>query len=176
MIAQLNQREKVLATVIGAVLAIVANIFLIQFFLSNRADLGKQLTETRTRIETLRKRETERELWWQRDAWLHEKMPVLGDPDVANKALRESLMDVAKKYTVTLNAPAPGIPTTQPSHISLSVRIEANAPWPAMFDFLHDLQGPEKFVAIENCELKVNREDKTQLRASLTVAQWFAPK
>ena len=45
-----------------------------------------------------------------------------------------------------------------------------------MFDFLHDLQAPEKFVAIENCELKVNREDKTQLRASLTVAQWFAPK
>jgi hypothetical protein len=176
MIAQLNQREKILAGAIGAVLAIAVNIFLIQFFLSNRTKYGKQLTDTRARIETLRKRETERELWSQREAWLNEKMPAIGDPDVANKALRESLMDIARKYIVTLNAPAPGIPTTQPSHISLSVRIEASAPWPAMFDFLHDLQGPEKFVAIENCELKVNRENKTQLRGSLTVAQWFASK
>jgi hypothetical protein len=103
-------------------------------------------------------------------------MPVLGDPDVANKTLRESLLDVAKKHTVTLEAPAPGIPTTQASHIALSVKFEARAPWQAMFDFLFDLQGPEKFIAIENCDLKVNREDKTQLRATLVVAQWFAPK
>jgi hypothetical protein len=45
-----------------------------------------------------------------------------------------------------------------------------------MFDFLHELQGPEKFIAIESCEIKVNKEDKTQLRATLTIARWYAPK
>ena len=176
MIAKLNPREQIVVGIIGAALAVFVNIFLIRFFLSNKADLNEQLTGTRKKIELLQKRESERELWSRRDAWLSEKMPVLGDPDVANKALRESILGTAKTHTVTLEAPAPGIPTTQPSHISLSVRLEAKAPWQAMFEFLHDLQGPEKFVAIENCELKVNREDKTQLRAGLTVAQWFAPK
>jgi len=148
MIAQLNPREKILAGTIGVALAILVNVFLIRFFLGEHAKLRVQLMETRAKIETLRQRETERELWAQRDAWLNEKMPVLSDPEVANKALRDSLLDVAKKFTVTLKAPAPGIPTTQPSHISLSVRIEASAPWPAMFEFLHQLQSPEKFVAI----------------------------
>lgn len=176
MIAKLNPREKIMLGVIATVLAVFVNIFLIRFFLSNRTELKEQLTATKSKIELLQKRESERELWSRRDAWLSEKMPRLGDPDVANKTLRESIKNTAQTHTVTLDAPAPGIPTTQPSHISLSLRLEAKAPWQAMFEFLDELQGPEKFVAIENCELKVNREDKTQLRATLTVAQWFAPK
>src|SRR5882762_4044711 len=136
MIAKLNQRERIMVCVIGAALAVFVNVFLIRFFLSNKAELSEQLAGTRKKIEMLRKRESERELWSRRDAWLSEKMPVLGDPDVANKALRESILGIAKKHTVTLEAPAPGIPTTQPSHISLSVRIEAKAPWQSMFEFL----------------------------------------
>jgi len=45
-----------------------------------------------------------------------------------------------------------------------------------VFNFLLELQGPEKFTAIEGCEIKVNREDKTQLRATLTIVRWYAPK
>ena len=176
MIAKLNPREKFMIGIIAAALVVFVNIFLIRFFLSNRAGLREQLTATQSKIEMLRKREKERELWSKRDAWLSENMPALGDADVANKALRETILGVAKANTVTLEAPAPGIPVTHPNHVSLSVRLEAKAPWQSMFEFLYDLQAPGKFIAIENCELKVNREDKTQLRASLNVAQWFAPK
>jgi hypothetical protein len=124
----------------------------------------------------LKKRETERELWARRDAWLTQKLPELGDPDVANKILRESVLEIAKRNNVILEAPSPGVPTNQPGHISLAIRFEAKAPWEAMFNFLAELQGVEQFTAIEQCELKVNREDKTQLRASLTIARWFALK
>jgi len=108
--------------------------------------------------------------------WLNKNLPVLGDPDVASKALRESILEIAKKHTVTLEAPSPGTPEKKEGHISLGVKFDAKAPWGAMFNFLYELQGPEKFIAIENCEIKVNREDKTQLRATLTIARWYAPK
>jgi lipid A disaccharide synthetase len=176
MITRLNPREKIMLGIIGAALAVLLSMVLLRFFLGKNAELNAQLAATRSKVEILRKRESERELWEKRDQWLNTKMPRLGDADVANKALRESILAIAKTHTVTLEAPAPGVPATQPSHISLSVRLEAKSPWQAMFNFLYDLQGPEKFVAIESCELKMNREDKTQLRASLSVAQWFATK
>jgi hypothetical protein len=176
MIARLNQREKTLFIATLTVIAVVVNIFLIKFFITNQATLRTQLGSTRAKVETLKQRESERDLWAKRDALLTNKMPSLGDPDVANKALRETILDTAKKYTVTLDAPAPGLPTTRENYISLSVKLDAKAPWQAIFDFLRDLQSPDKFIVIESCELKVNRDDKTQLRASLTVAQWFAPK
>lgn len=176
MIATMNKREKFLLTLTALVVGVLVNFYLIKFFLSNRADLSRQLMVTQSKIDTLKKRESERELWMRREAWLNEKLPVLGDPDVASKELRESILELAKKHTVTLESPAPSNPVTQPGHIALSVKVDAKAPWGAMFGFLFELQGPDKFIALENCEIKVNREDKTQLRASLTIARWYAPK
>lgn len=176
MIARMTQREKVLLAATVGVLAVLLSFFLIKFFLTNRSNLQVQLASTRAKIEMLKRRESERELWAKRDALLNQKLPVLGDPDVANKALREIIVEAAKKHTVTIEAPTPGLPLNRENYSSLPVKVEAKAPWQAVFDFLRELQAPEKFIAIESCELKVNRDDKTQLRASLTVAQWFAPK
>jgi hypothetical protein len=174
--ANMNRREKILAIITASVVGVLVNFYLIQFFLSANTDLNRQITATQAKIGTLKKRETERELWSRRDAWLNEKLPVLGDPDVASKALRESLLEIAKKHTVTLEAPSPGVPVNQPGHISLGVKFDAKAPSEALLNFLFEIQDPVKFTAIENCEIKVNREDKTQLRASLTIARWYAPK
>jgi hypothetical protein len=176
LLAAMNKRERFLLAVTAAVIGVLVNFYLVKFFFSGRADLTRQLALTQMKIETFKKRETERELWSKRDAWLDQKLPVLGDPDVASKALRESVLEIAKKHTVTLEAPSPGTPVKQPDHISLGVKFDAKAPWAAMFNFLHELQGPAKFIAIEQCDIKVNRDDKTQLRATLTIARWYAPK
>jgi hypothetical protein len=175
-VSNMNKREKFLLILTAVVIGVLVNFYLVKFFLANRAELTRQLALTQMKIDTLKKRETERELWAKRDAWLNEKLPVLGDPDVASKALRESVLEIAKKHTVTLEAPSPGTPVTQPGHIALGVKFDAKASWDAMLDFLYDLQGPDQFTAIEGCEIKVNPADKTQLRATLTVARWYAPK
>lgn len=176
MLATMNKREKFLVTLTAVVIGVLVNFYLIKFLLSTRADLTRQYAVTQGKTNTLKKRETERELWAKREAWLDVKLPVLGDSDVASKALRESVLEIAKKNGVILEAPAPGTPVNLPGHTSLGVKFDVKAPWEAMFNFLYELQGPEKFIAIENCDLKVNREDKTQLRATLTIARWYAPK
>src|SRR6185436_1434175 len=90
MIATMNKREKFLLTLTVVVVGVLVNFYLIKFFLSKRSDLGRQLAVTQAKIDTLKKRESERELWSRRDAWLNEKLPVLGDDDVASKEFRES--------------------------------------------------------------------------------------
>ena len=167
MIDRMKPREKVLLAVAAAAIGVVLNVFLIKTFVANRTAFHNQLSAAKSKIELLRKRESERELWSKRDAWLTQKLPKLGDADVANKTLRESVLEIAKKHTVLLEAPAPGVPVPQANHISLSIRLEAKGTWQDVFEFLLELQGPEKFIAFEACELKVNREDKTQFRASL---------
>ncbi|MEO6742334.1 MAG: hypothetical protein ABIP20_18980 [Chthoniobacteraceae bacterium] len=176
LVANMNKREKALLTITAIVVGVLVNFYLIKFFIANRADLTRQLAMAQMKIDTFKKRETERDLWARRDALLNQKLPVLGDPDEASKALRESVLEVAKKDTVTLESPSPGIPVNQPGHTSLSVKFEAKGTWDAMFNFLCELQGPEKFVAIEIPDFKVNPSDKTQLRATLMISRWYAPK
>ncbi len=176
LIANMNKREKFLLMVTCAVFGVLINFYLIKFFLSSRADLTRQLAVNQAKIDTFKKRETERDLWSRRDAWINQRLTVLGDSDEASKTLRESVLEIAKKNTVTLEAPQPGTPVNAPGHISLGVKFEAKGTWDAMFNFLYDLQNPERFVAIEACEIKVNPSDKTQLRATLMIARWYAPK
>lgn len=176
MLATMNPREKKLLIIVGVMMGVLLTHFLVKFLLGQRADYARQIAATQSKIDLLKKRETERDLWARRDAWLTEKLAPIGDPDVASKALRESILETAKKHNVIIEAPAPGVPSNQPGRTSLTLRFDAKGEWAGMFNFLIDLQGVEKFVAIENCELKVNREDKTQIRASMTVARWFAPR
>lgn len=178
LVTNMNRRERFLLFLTAAVMALLVNFYFIKFFLSSRIDLTRLLTVTQSKVDTLKKRETEREKWAKRDALITEKMPVLSDPDVASKALRESILETAKNHSVTVEAVSPGTPIQQPGHTSLGVKFDAKATWESMFDFLYELQAPErfKFIAVENCDIKVNREDKTQLRATLTVARWYAPR
>lgn len=175
-LANMSRRERVLFAVTAAVMAVLVNFYLVKFFITSRADLTKKLEAARSRVDMLKKREAERELWSQRDAWLNGKMPVLGDPEVASKELREFVLEIAKRHTVTIEAPAPGVPVKAAGHISLGVKVTASGSWEAMFNFLEDLQGPEQFIAVEDCDIKVNPEDRTQLRAGINVARWYSPK
>ena len=176
MIDKMNRRERLMLGAVVSLLVVVASIFMVNAFIANRAEFRDRLSATKAKIDLLKKRESERDLWAKRDAWLTQNLPKLGDADVANKALRESVLNIARQHSVILEAPAPGIPSQQPNRTSLSIRLEAKGTWADMFEFLRELQGPDRFIAFEGCELKVNREDKTLFSASLNVAQWFAPK
>ena len=176
LITNMNKRERFLLMVTCLVFGVLINFYLIKLFLSNRADLTRQLAVTQAKIDTFKKRETERDLWSRREAWMNQRLTVLGDSDEASKALRESVLEIAKKNTVTLEAPQPGTPVNAPGHISLGVKFETKGAWAAIFNFLYDLQGPEKFTAIESCEIKVHPTDIYNLRATLMIARWYAPK
>ena len=174
MISQLSQREKLLAGLVGFALFALLNVFLVKFFLTNHNDLKTSLGKAQSQLNGFKQLEGERTMWAERDGWLTSGLAPLGDPDVANKHLRESLLELAKKHIVALEAPAPGIPNAQPAYTSLSVRLDAKATWKQMFNFLYELQSPGQFIVVEALDMKVDPIDKTNLRANLTIAKWFA--
>ena len=176
MIAQMSQREKVLAGVVGACLFLLLNVFLFKIFLGNHALLRTTLAKAQSQLAGFQQQESERTKWAQREVWLDANLPVLGDADVANKQIREALLELGKKHTVTIESPTPGVPANQPYYTTLGVRIECKAAWTQMGNFLYDLETPGQFLVIEALEMKVDPADKTQLRATMTVAKWFAPK
>ena len=176
MIAKMSQREKVLASGVGAALFLLLNIFLFKIFLGNHALLLTSLAKAKVQMAGFQQQESERTKWAQREVWLDANLPALGDADIANKQIREALLDLGKKHTVTIESPAPGVPNSQPYYTSLGVRIECKAAWTQIGNFLYDLQTPGQFLVIESLEMKVDPTDKTQLRATMTVAKWFAPK
>ncbi len=176
MIAQMSQREKVLAGVVGASLFLLLNVFLFKIFLGNHALLRSTLAKAQAQMAGFQQQESERTKWGQREVWLDANLPALGDADVANKQIREALLDLGKKNTVIIESPTPGVPANQPYYTTLGVRIECKAAWTQMGNFLYDLETPGQFLVIEALEMKVDPTDKTQLRATMTVAKWFAPK
>ncbi len=174
MIGQLSPREKVLGGLVGFALFALLNIFLVKFFLANHGELKTSLGKAQGQLATFKQLESDRALWAERDAWLSSGLSPMGDADVANKHLREALLELAKKHIVTLESPAPGIPNAQPAYTSLSVRLEGKATWKQMFSFLYELQSPGQFLVVEALDMKVDPVDKTNLRANFTIAKWFA--
>ncbi len=169
---QMSQREKVLSWIVGGVIFFVINIVAVKFLMNNYQTLAGARVKVEGDLRGLQMKESQRELWEQRDKWLTESLQPMGDSDVANRTLIDAVKNTAKKYTVTLESPQPGVPMKQPYFTTLGTRLEAKGAWTQMYDFLQELQAPDQFISLEG-DIKVDPADKTQLRATLTIAKWF---
>ena len=176
MLAQMSSRERTLALLVGGVLALLVNLVLFKFFLGKKTEFQVSIAKTEAKIADLKQRETQRALWAERDAWLTSSLPTLGDPMVANRELGEVVKEIAKKHTVTIETPNPGVPSRQKDYVALGIRVSAKAAWQPMLDFLRELQAPGQFIVFDPLDMKVDATDKTQLRAEVTVTKWFAPQ
>jgi hypothetical protein len=58
----------------------------------------------------------------------------------------------------------------------VAIDIETKSPWSPLIAFLHELQTPGQFVALENANLKIDATDPTQLRGRFKIARWYAPQ
>lgn len=176
MLAQMSSRERTLALIVGGVLVLLINVVLIRFFLQKRAEFQAGIAATQSKIDRLKQQESQRALWSERDAWLTQSLPVLGDPQVANREMAEAVKEVARKHTITFESPNYGVPNRQKEYTALGIRVSLKAPWQPMMDFLRELQAPGQFLVFDPLDLKVDPTDKTQLRAEVTVTKWFAPQ
>ncbi len=172
---QMSQREKLLAWLVGGAVFFVLNIVAIKFLMKNYQTLTVDRETVEGKIRGLKMLETERALWTQRNQYLDESLPTMGDSEVANRQLIDGVKNVGKKYTITLEAPQPGVPLKQPLYTLLSTRMEAKGSWTQMFDFIQELQAPGQFISVEG-DIKVDPADKTQLRAALNIAKWYQPE
>lgn len=174
----MTQREKTLAMIVGGVFALLLNVFLIKFFLSNYNGLRGDLAANKTKLEQLEILQADRALWEQRDAWVTANLQRLENPDAAGVKLLEEVKDTARKHSVLVTPQQRAIDITlrKPEYAAVRVNVESTSSWEGLIDFLAEMQGPGKFTVFESLNLKKDAKDLTKMHAKLRIARWYAPK
>lgn len=174
----MTKREKVLATLVGGTVALLVNWFLIDFFSNNHRTLTQDLVRKENQLKSLQTLIADKGLWEQRAALLDSTQPKLVDPAGSGVRLMEEVREMAKRHEVMI-APETlviGTPTPKDQYISVPITVETKSSWKALVEFLKELQGPEKFIAVEKGSFKINSADQTKMQGNLTIAKWYAPK
>ena len=178
MIHQMSARERILASMVGVVAFLFLNFFVIDYFLKNQRRLKGDLTRSAGAIATMKLQVAEKPMWEERQAFFQANLPKLAAEDRAGLELLDQVTQLARNKSVQIVSQSQnlGVATYQPEYTSVSVQVDITSTWPALLAFLHELQGPKKFIVFESANLKRDDKDDTQMRGSFKIARWFAPK
>lgn len=176
MTRHLSTREKQLALVVGTVVFLFGSYLLIETLWKTTNRLRSDIASKTKQLNLSRSLISDLAFWEQRDAWLRAKQPHLENPDTAGVQLLNQIKDLAKKHSVLLENPAIRLPDRQANYTSISVEVETKSAWKPLISFLHELQSPEQFIAVETANLKIDAADPTQMRGRFRIARWYAPR
>lgn len=172
----ISSRERNLLLIVGGLVAVFLNLFLINFFLKNRARLQQELRSKAGQLAAMQALYSERDKWAQRADWLKDKQPKLVNQDLARGQLLEEVRELARLTNVQPLEPQLNEPEFRPHCTAVIVSIETRSTWPALRDFLYQMQKPDRFIVFESVNLQTDKEDKTQMHGKFRIAKWYAPR
>lgn len=172
-LAQMNQRERLLAFSVAGILFLLINLAIWSALLGMsagaRADYATQsATRTEQKVYV-----GEEKMWKRRAEWLKKNQPRLNNPAEASTLLTQ-VKQIAGKYNVQIDNPQIGAVETTPSHQSVSATFETKSDWGQLVHFLYEAQKPEAFTVFESVNLIVDPTDPTVMRGRFKIARWFA--
>jgi hypothetical protein len=174
--SRLTQREKVLSFLVGGAVLLLVNIFVLQYFFNTQAQLRRDSAKRQAQLTVMRTLMRDQALWQQRDTELHAHQPKLENEARAGADLLSHVQEIAKNHTVLVEQPVIGNLERQPDYTAVMVNIETKSTWKSLIEFLHSLQGPDEFLVVQSANLKIDKQDQTQMRGTFKIAKWFAPK
>ncbi|MEO5717345.1 MAG: hypothetical protein ABIR29_02105 [Chthoniobacterales bacterium] len=173
-LAQMNQRERLLAFSVGGILFLLINLGIWSALFGMSADARKDYTAEKAARTEQKVYLKEEKMWKRRADWLKKNQPKLNNPAEASTLLTQ-VKEIAGKYNVQIENPQIGTVESTPSHQSVSATFETRSGWEELVHFLYDTQRPEGFVVFENVNLMVDPTDPTVMRGKFKIAKWFAP-
>lgn len=176
MSTQLSKRERVLATVVGVVVLVVLNLWVISYFVKNHRRLRAELGAKAAQLSTNKLLFADKDMWAEREAWLKKVQPKLENEGKAAVNLKDEIDEVAKKTNLQVLEPQLGTVGRNAHAITVFVTIQAKASKEALRDFLYEMQTPERSIVFESASLQFDKDDKTQMHGTFRIAKWFAPK
>jgi hypothetical protein len=172
--SRMNQRERMLASIVGGVVFLFINLFVWSWIFGAighaRADLADRTAQRQQQTVFMK----ERDLWTKREQWLQQHQPAFKGAGEASTLLEQQLRPIAAKYTVLIENPQIGSGESTPDHQSVWASIETKSHWDDLIHFLYDVQQPDAFIVFENVNLIIDPGDPTMMRGKFKVARWFA--
>src|SRR5450432_1202618 len=173
-LAQMNQRERMLALTVGAILFLLVNLAIWSALLGMSAGARSDYAAQRAARAEQKVYLGAEKTWKRRSEWLKKSQPTLSNPAEASSLLTE-VKQIAGKYNVQIDDPQIGAVETTPSHQSVSATFETKSGWEPLVHFFYDAQRPEAFTVFETVNLMVDGSDPTVMRGHFKIAKWFAP-
>jgi hypothetical protein len=170
----MSQRERGLATVVILIVFLGGNYLLIDSFLKSKGDVTREIATKARQLKAMRTLVENRDFWAKRDQWVSGTQPKITDD--AGVKLLDRIKAIAQQNTIVLENPNIRAPEPQPTHTSVTVEIETKSGWSPLVNFLHELQAPTEFIALENANLKIDPTDPTQIRGRFKISRWYAPQ
>jgi len=173
---RMNKRERTLAMIIGGILLLLVVFTTVNMVLQKQSTLRSQLETKKSELKSLEILAEERDTWAKREMWLEQAQPKLISQSGVGVALLDEVKKIAKEHGVILESPELGLLDTKDYYLSMPVKVQTKSSWKSLVEFLEDLQAPDRFVAIENVEIEVDAEDKSQMHGTFRIARWYAPR
>jgi Tfp pilus assembly protein PilO len=170
----MTSREKTLAMIVGAIILVVVNLFLFNFFMKNYRRLKTDFAAKKEQLEVMHGLYADREMWDARDGWLKDHFPKLQNESTASPELLERIKNQAKTHSVQLENPSLGVTQKKPNYTGAPVTFDTKSTWHDLSAFLFELQNPEQFIVVESVDLKVHPSENTQMQGKFRVAKWFS--
>ncbi len=173
-LAQMNQRERLLALSVGGILFLLINLAIWSALFGMSADARKDYAAQKAARAEQKVYLQEEKMWKRRAEWLKKNQPKLNNPAEASTLLTQ-VKEIAGKYNVQIENPQIGAVESTPAHQSVSATFETKSGWEDLVHFLYDVQRPEAFIVFENVNLLVDATDPTVMHGRFKIAKWFAP-
>ena len=171
---RMNRRERILAGIVALVVVAFINLLIWGALIGGIKRARAQLTERKAMRKTQVVILKERDLWKSRQDWVVKHQPVLQNAGEASTLL-ESVKQIASKHKILIENPSLGAVVSASDYQSIAISMETKSPWPALVNFLYEVQQPEKFIAFEDVGLSIDGSDPSTMRGRFKIARWFAP-
>jgi Tfp pilus assembly protein PilO len=175
-ISELSTSEKRLVGVVATLAALLLNLLVAKFFLNTRSQLAQQAVQKTTMSDSLKLLVADAPMWEERANWLQKSQPKLENDVAEGNALLNALKENASKHGVTLSKQQLVPAKNETGAVAVPVQFEVKANWKNLCGFLNDLQGPDRFIVIQQSRLRIDPADATQMLCDMTVAKWFAAR
>jgi hypothetical protein len=177
MINQMTTREKTLALIVGALLAMAVTMVLAKVILRHKTALMAQIADKEAELEGMQTLIKERDMWVARDEWLTKNLKPMGDARKVSADYFEEVKGAVDSLSMVIEKQGMATPTQRfPGLQATSVEIQTKGSWENIVKLCYNLQDPTKFTSFENLLLEIDKNDNTQVRAEVRVTRWFSAK
>ncbi len=170
-----TRNEKRLIWILLAFLFVSGNYYGYRWLAQRQSSQQLRLAELKADQAEAKVALSESDLWAQRNAWIAQHQPVLGDEGDAKAQVLEAVLKGARDNKLeiidqSLNDSLRGAAGTQ---INVSVKVKGSMQ--GLATWLTALQKPDQFFAISSFSLRADQDQKSML-CTVRVARYFKDK
>lgn len=169
-----NNREKFLAGVLGAVLAVLALVVGVGALWDFRRAVEERITRLESEELEADSWISEEDFWKGRGEWLASKQPKMGEPRREGLELLQKIEASARSHGVEVTGRMIKDVVSTPQFSGTPIRVDAAGAFPGLFAWLHDLQQPGNFVLIKELILKSSGKPEV-LDCSVELMRCYQP-